>query len=116
MNIVAIVGNVASEPELRHTEQGRAICSFRVAVARSGSNEQADFFDVAAWERQAEVCHQYLSIGRRVAVQGRMHCRVHDTDTRRTSVEVVASRVELLGPAPRPAAGCDHVETAEAVR
>ncbi|MCB0880525.1 MAG: single-stranded DNA-binding protein, partial [Thermoleophilia bacterium] len=60
MNIVAIIGNVASEPELRHTSQGRAVCSFRVAVSRPGDASTADFFDVVAWERQAEICKQYL--------------------------------------------------------
>jgi single-strand DNA-binding protein len=116
VNIVAIIGNVASEPELRHTERGRAVCSFRVAVARVGDSEQADFFDVVAWERQAEVCGQYLSIGRRIAVEGRMHCRVHDASeqVRRTNVELVACRVQLLSANPRTANA--HAEVAEAVR
>ena len=98
MNIVAVVGNVASEPELRHTSQGRAICTFRVAVSRPGG-EEADFFTVAAWERQAEVCKEYLAIGRRVAVDGRMHCRVEvaPDGTRASRIEIVAHRVELLG-------------------
>ena len=98
MNIVAIVGNVASQPELRHTSQGRAICTFRVAVSRPGG-EEADFFTVAAWERQAEVCNEYLAIGRRIAVDGRMHCRIEDKPdgTRTSSIEIVAHRVELLG-------------------
>ena len=98
MNIVAVVGNVASEPELRHTAQGRAICTFRVAVARPGGQE-ADFFTVAAWERQAEVCDQYLTVGRRIAVDGRIHCRIEDTaeGARSSRVEIVAHRVELLG-------------------
>jgi single-strand DNA-binding protein len=103
VNLVAIIGNVASDPELRHTEQGRAVCSFRVAVARIGDDQQADFFDVVAWERQAEVCNEYLQVGRRIAVQGRMRCRVWDVNeqVRRTSVELVACRVELLSPNPR---------------
>ena len=116
MNIVAIIGNVASEPALRHTEQGRAVCSFRVAVARVGDSEQADFFDVVAWERQAEVCGQYLSIGRRIAVEGRMHCRVQEANeqVRRTNVELVACRVQLLSANSRTESA--HAEVAEAVR
>lgn len=98
MNIVAIVGNVASEPELRHTSQGRAICTFRIAVSRPGS-EEADFFTVAAWERQAEVCNEYLGIGRRIAVDGRMHCRIEDEPdgTRASRIEIVAHRIDLFG-------------------
>ena len=101
MNIVAIIGNVASEPKLRNTSQGRAVCCFRVAVSRPGDGTTADFFDVVTWERQAEICKQYLDLGRRIAVEGRMHCRSYRDvdDVRRTSVELVASRVELLSAA-----------------
>ncbi|MCW2949349.1 MAG: hypothetical protein JWN41_362 [Thermoleophilia bacterium] len=101
MNIVALVGNLASEPELRHTSGGRAVCTFRLAVSRV-SGEQADFFTVVAWERQAEICHEYLNLGRRVAVEGRMHHSTWESeDGRRSKVEVVAHRVELLGTRPR---------------
>lgn len=97
MNIVALVGNLATDPELRQTSGGRAVCTFRLAVSRPGG-EEADFFTVVTWERQAEVCAQYLGVGRRVAVEGRLH---HSTWTveeqRRSKVEVVAHRVEMLG-------------------
>lgn len=97
MNIVALVGNLATDPELRHTGGGTAVCTFRLAVSRPGG-EQADFFTVVAWERQAEVCAQYLSVGRRVAVDGRLHHSTWEAeDGRRSKVEVVAHRVEMLG-------------------
>lgn len=101
MNMVALVGNLASEPELRHTATGRAVCTFRVAVSRVGG-EQADFFTVVAWERQAEVCREYLTLGRRVGVEGRLHHSTWESEEgRRSRVEVVAHRVELLGNRPR---------------
>lgn len=98
MNIVAIVGNVATQPDLRHTTTGRAICSFRVAVSRPGG-EAADFFTVTSSERQAEVCNEYLTIGRRVAVEGRMRCTAHQPQEGdlRSRIEIVAHRIELLG-------------------
>ena len=101
MNMVALVGNLASEPELRHTANGRAVCTFRVAVSRVGG-EQADFFTVVAWERQAEVCREYLTLGRRVGVEGRLHHSTWEVEEgSRSKVEVVAHRVELLGNRPR---------------
>lgn len=97
MNIVALVGNLATDPELRHTAGGRAVCTFRVAVSRPGG-EQADFFTVVSWERQAEVCARYLAVGRRVAIDGRLHHSTWEAeDGRRSKVEVVAHRVEMLG-------------------
>ncbi|MCW2924226.1 MAG: single-strand binding protein [Thermoleophilia bacterium] len=102
MNVVALVGNLATDPELRQTGNGRAVCTFRLAVSRP-SGDQADFLTVVAWERQAEVCKEYLSVGRRVAVDGRLHHSVWDAEdgTKRSKVEVVAHRVELLGGGPR---------------
>jgi single-strand DNA-binding protein len=101
MNIVALVGNLASEPELKKTTGNRSVCTFRLAVSRV-SGEQADFFTVVAWERQAEVCKEYLTLGRRVAVEGRLHHSTWEVEEgRRSKVEVVAHRVELLGKRPR---------------
>jgi len=97
MNLVCVIGNVAAAPELRHTAAGRAVCSFRVAVSRPGSAD-ADFFDVVTWERQAEVCAEYLSVGRRVGIEGRLHHSSWESEgERRSKVEIVAHRVELLG-------------------
>jgi single-strand DNA-binding protein len=107
MNVVALVGNLATDPELRHTSADRAVCTFRLAVSRPGGKE-ADFFTVVAWERQAEVCKEYLSVGRRVAVDGRLHHSTWQVEegegkpaSRRSKVEVVAHRVELLGSKPK---------------
>lgn len=95
MNIVALIGNVASDPALTYTTNGKAVCTFRIAVSRPGG-EDADFFTIASFDRQAEVCNEYLSIGRRIAVEGRMHYADRDGSGDHR-VEVVANRVELLG-------------------
>ena len=102
MNVVALVGNVASAPETKQTSGGRTVASFRLAVSRIGG-EQADFFTVVTWERQAEICQEYLSVGRRVAIEGRLlHSQWKTEDKQpRSRVEVVAHRVELLGPRKR---------------
>lgn len=110
MNLVALIGNLASDPELRYTPNGRAVCTFRLAVSRPGG-EQADFFNVVAWERQAEVCHEYLEKGRRVGVDGRLHHSTWQVDGEpRSKVEVIASRVQMLG-GPRPARDGSDTDT-----
>ena len=104
MNIVALVGNLATDPELRVTESQKKVCTFRLAVSRS-DNTTADFFTVVCWDRQAEVVKEYLSVGRRVAIDGRLHhstWQVENPDNpdkpeRRSKVEVIAHRVEMLG-------------------
>lgn len=101
MNIVALIGNVASQPELRYTSAHRAVCSFRLAISRP-DGKQADFLTIVTWERQAEVCNEYLAIGRRIGVEGRLHHSTWEAEgTKRSRVEVIASRVQMLG-GPRP--------------
>ena len=59
----------------------------------------ADFFRVSTWNKQAELCGQYLSRGRQVAIDGKLRSRSWDDadGKRRTAVEVVADRVQFLG-------------------
>ena len=98
MNIVALVGHVASDPEVRETSGGRAVCTFRLAISRVGKDAGADFLTVVAWEKQALVCKEYVRTGRRVAVDGRLHHSTWEVEgQKRSKVEVVAHRVELLG-------------------
>ena len=111
MNMVAIIGNVASEPELRHTAGGRAVCHMRIAVSRAGG-DAADFFDVVTWERQAEIVAEYCAKGRRIAVEGRLHHSTWETEgQKRSKVEIVAHRVELLGSRNESTAASDTQET-----
>lgn len=97
MNVVALIGNVVEDPKVKYTPENRCVCSFRIAVSREGGDE-ADFFTVVTYEKQAEVCNQYLTKGRRVGIQGRMHHYSWPSeDGPQTKVEIVANRVELLG-------------------
>jgi single-strand DNA-binding protein len=97
VNVIALIGNVVAEPELRYTAAGKAVCSFRVAVNRPGS-DAADFFQVVTWERQAEVASTHLAKGRRVGIEGRLHHSTWDAgEGRRSRVEIVAQRLDLLG-------------------
>lgn len=101
MNMVALVGNVSSEVELTETPKGKKIARFKIAVARIGA-EEADFFQVLAFERQAELVHTYLQVGRRISVEGRLRhtsWRAED-NTVHSRVEIIASRIEFLGSRP----------------
>jgi single-strand DNA-binding protein len=96
MNVVTLIGNLASDVELRDVGPDKKVASFRLAVDRSGG-EGADFIGISAWNRQAELCAEYLEKGRRVAVDGRIKTREWEDDgQRRYGFEVVARRVEFL--------------------
>jgi single-strand DNA-binding protein len=104
VNIVALVGNLTKDPELRHTPAGTAVTTLRIAVndrVKRGEEwiDAAYYFDVTVWGRNAENCAQYLAKGRPVAVQGKLTWREWDAQdgTKRQAVEVTADNVQFLG-------------------
>jgi len=99
INQVILMGRLTRDPETRTTTSGKSVTSFSLAVDRLGSDDQADFFDVTAWEKTGELVQQYLSKGRRVLVQGRLRQDSWDdkeTGKKRSRVEVTASDVTFL--------------------
>ena len=102
MNVVTLIGNLATEVELREVGPHKKVARFVLAVDRASQEGGADFVRVSAWERQAELCAQYLGKGRRIAVDGRLKSRSWEEEgKRRSAIEVVARRVEFLGGGPR---------------
>ena len=101
MNVVTLIGNLASDVELRDVGEDRQVANFLLAVNRPGKDE-ADFVRVSAWNKQAELCAHYLAKGRKVGVDGRLRSSSwEDTDgNKRNAIEVVANRVEFLSPPP----------------
>ena len=99
LNKVIIMGRLVKDPELRRTQSGTAVTSFRIAVDRDfksqDGSKQADFFDVVAWRNTAEFVAKYFTKGRMAIVEGRLQIRDwKDKDgNNRRSAEVVADNV-----------------------
>jgi single-strand DNA-binding protein len=97
MNNVSLIGNLATDVELREVGEEKKVASFLLAVGRGGRDAGADFVGVSVWDRQAEVCAEYLSKGQRVGIGGYLRSRSWEQEgKRRTAVEVVAQRVDFL--------------------
>ena len=98
MNVVTLIGDLATEVDLRELDDGKKVATFLLAVDRTGSAGGADFIRIAAWNRQAEACASHLGRGKRVAVDGRLRSRSWEEPDgkRRSAVEVVAKAVEFL--------------------
>jgi single-strand DNA-binding protein len=109
INQVILMGRLTRDPEMRTTTTGKSIASFSLAVDRQTQDDQADFFDVTAWEKLGELATQYLSKGRRCLVQGRLRQDSwddKDTGKKRSRIEVVATDITFLdGPNDGQAAG-----------
>ena len=98
MNTVSLIGNLATDVEVRDVGEEKKVASFLLAVDRGGRDAGADFVWISAWDRQAELCAEYLAKGRRVAVDGRLRSRTWEQEgTRRDAVDIVARRIDFLG-------------------
>lgn len=101
LNRVILIGRLTADPQLRYTQTGTAVVTFRLAVDRNRPNQQGeretDFIDVVAWQKLAETCANHLNKGRLVAVDGRLQIREYEYEgQRRRTAEVVAETVRFL--------------------
>lgn len=96
LNIVALQGRLAKDPELKTTPSGTSVCSFTLAVDRSYSkdgNRQTDWIDCVAWKGTAEFICKYFQKGQLMAVNGTLQTRSYEKDgvKRKTTQVVVQS-------------------------
>ncbi len=104
MNKILLIGNVASDVELKKTQSGVSVCTFKLAVQRKFKNaageREADFLPVVTWRQLADLCAKYLAKGRKCAVSGSLQTRSYDAQdgSKRYVTEIVADEVEFLSP------------------
>ncbi|MGD9014446.1 MAG: single-stranded DNA-binding protein [Candidatus Omnitrophota bacterium] len=121
-NKVILMGNLTRDPELRYIPSGTAVVNLRLAVNRrfrDRSGEQRDevcFVTVVAWDKQAELCNQYLQKGRPVFVEGRLQSRTFEDSSgnKRNVIEVRAERIQFLGTRAAPAVSTKDVSIDQA--
>lgn len=103
LNICALQGRLARDPELRQTTTGKQVATFTLAVDRgrkdANGKSVADWIPVIAWERAAEFAYKWLTKGQMVAVDGRLQSRTYTAKdgTNRTVLEVVANNINFCG-------------------
>ena len=95
LNKVIIMGRLTRNPELRHTQGGKAVASFALAVDRDFDKNATDFIDVVCWGNTADFVSSYFTKGRAAVVSGRLQVRDWtDRDgNKRKVAEVVADNV-----------------------
>ena len=100
LNHITVMGRLARDPELRHTQSGTPVASFRLAVDRDfkdkDTGERAtDWIDCVAWRSTGEFVSKYFTKGRVAVVEGRLQIRnwTDKDGNKRSSAEIVASNV-----------------------
>ncbi len=100
MNNVILIGRLVADPELRTTQSGLEVTTFRVAVDRPYSKDgekKADFIDVVAWRRTAAFICQYFEKGKPIVINGSLQTRSYEAKdgSKRFVTEVLAENVEF---------------------
>ncbi len=101
MNTINLIGRTTADPELRYTDGGTPVCSFRLAVntpPRDGKEQPARIVDVISFGVQAEAIAQHVGKGRQLGVTGRLNYRQWEAEdgSARSKHEVIANQVEFL--------------------
>ena len=104
INEVQILGNITRDVELK-TTQNSSIAVFSVATNRyfkdkvGNQKEEAEFHNITAWGKLAELCHKYLNKGSRVLLKGRLKTRSWDGEDGKKNyrTEIVAQDVFFIG-------------------
>lgn len=96
MNTITVIGNIGKDPELRYTQNGKAVVTFGVADTRGkDDNKETQWHNVVCFEQQAENVVAQLTKGSRVVVMGRLNkvSFVGKDGTKKEKVEIVADDV-----------------------
>lgn len=100
MNSVQILGRLTKDPEVRYTQDGKAVSEFSIAFNRS--KEDADFYDCTAWEKTAENIANYFKKGQRILIDGRLQqdkWRDQQSGETRSKIKIIVNRFDFIEPA-----------------
>lgn len=109
MNNVVLIGRLTRDPELRYTNDSRAMGTFTLAVDRNLSKDKrqemeskgqptADFIRIITWGKTAELCGNYLSKGKMIAVAGRIQTGSYTNQQGQVvyTTDVMAENIKFL--------------------
>lgn len=96
MNSVNLIGRIAQDIEIRMTPSGKKVATFRLAVNRFNQDD-ADFINIIAWEKTADILEKYTTKGSQIGVSGRIQTGSYERDGRRIyTTDIVANEIKLL--------------------
>lgn len=113
LNRAQIIGNLTRDPEVKQTGTGQMLASFAVATNSTWTDkmgqkqEKAEFHNVVAWGKLAEICQSYVKKGRKIYVEGRMQTRDWEGEdgVKRYRTEINAENIILLDRSGAPETG-----------
>ena len=99
MNKVMLIGRLVADPEIRYTQSGKVVASYRLAVDRpfkQDGQQEADFINCVAWGKTGEFAGNYLRKGTKIAVEGRIQTGSYEKDgVKHYTTDIVVDRHEF---------------------
>ena len=107
VNKFILLGNVATDPEVRYLEQNLPVASFRLATTERGRQnadgsrtpDRTEFHSIVAWRGLAEITEKSVRKGMPIYIEGKLRTRQYNAadGSQRSVTEIVADSIELLG-------------------
>ena len=104
LNKAMLIGNLTRDPETRTTPSGQTVTSFGLATnlvwtdASGQKQKRAEFHNIVAWRKLADICAQYLHKGNKVYIEGRLQTRQWEDKegNKRNRTEIIAENMIML--------------------
>lgn len=101
LNKVILTGRICSDIELRITQSGTSVCSFRLAVQRrfknADGNYDTDFISIVAWRGNADFINNHFKKGDPIELGGSLQTRNYEKDGNTVYItEVVIDEVGFV--------------------
>ena len=120
LNKAMLIGNLTRDPEMRKTTTGQSVTTFSMATNRTYTDkagikkDEADYHNIVAWGRLAEICAQYLNKGKKIYVDGRIQTRDWEGQdgVKKYRTEIVIENMIMLDRGGSPAMGSPKGSTA----
>lgn len=99
LNKIIVMGRIVNDIELKKTQSGVEVCSFKIACDRdfkgADGKRECDFIPVVAWRNTASFLAKYFGKGRMVVVDGKLQSRqwTDKNNNKRTEWEIQAENV-----------------------
>ncbi|MDD6489219.1 MAG: single-stranded DNA-binding protein [Clostridia bacterium] len=102
LNKVILQGRLTDHPELKHTNSGKAVTSFSIAVEDNrtiNGERKVNFFKIEAWNAAAEFVCKYFEKGQQIIVDGRLTINTYNdkNGNTRKDVYIVADGINFCG-------------------
>jgi single-strand DNA-binding protein len=105
LNKVMLIGRLGKDPEIRYSQQGKAIVTFSLATSEQWTDktsgdrqEKTEWHRIVVFDKQAETCEKYLSKGSQIYIEGRLQTRNYEKEGQtHYTTEIVVSNFQFLG-------------------